>query len=94
MELIKKQLATPSLAFCLIMDAIGCASYILPAFAELVDLVWAPISALIFYKTFGGKVGQIGAVINFVEEVIPFTDIVPTFTIAWLYKKYINTQTT
>jgi hypothetical protein len=75
----------PSLPFCILMDLIGCASYIFPILAEFTDIVWAPISAYIFYKTFGGKIGQVGAVINFIEEIVPGTDIVPSFTIAWFY---------
>lgn len=87
MEIIKHKKPLPSLAFCIVMDLIGCASYIIPGLTEFTDVVWAPISAFIFYKTFGGKVGQIGAVINFIEEIIPFADIVPSFTIAYFYKK-------
>ncbi len=87
---IKKFNKLPSLQLCLAMDLIGCASYIIPALAELTDLVWAPISAFIFYKTFGGKVGEIGAVINFAEEIIPATDIIPSFTIAWVYRRYFD----
>jgi hypothetical protein len=89
MEIIKHEKPLPSLAFCIVMDAIGCASYIFPGLTEFADVVWAPISAFIFYKTFGGRVGQIGAIINFVEEIIPFTDIVPSFTIAYFYKKHL-----
>ncbi len=89
MEIIKHEKPLPNIAFCLLMDLIGCASYIVPGIAEFLDVVWAPISAYIFYKTFGGKVGQIGAVINFIEEIIPGTDIVPSFTIAWFYKKHL-----
>jgi hypothetical protein len=89
MEIIKHEKPLPSLAFCIAMDVIGCASYIFPGLTEFADVVWAPISAFIFYKTFGGRVGQIGAIINFVEEIIPFTDIVPSFTIAYFYKKHL-----
>jgi hypothetical protein len=88
MEIIKQQKPLPNIAFCILMDLIGCATYIFPGIAEFIDLVWAPISAYIFYKTFGGKVGMLGAVINFVEEIVPGTDIVPSFTIAWFYTKY------
>jgi hypothetical protein len=87
MEIVKYEKPIPSLAFCIVMDVIGCASYIFPGLTEFADVVWAPISAFIFYKTFGGRVGQIGAVINFLEEIIPFTDIIPSFTIAYFYKK-------
>jgi hypothetical protein len=69
------------------MDIIGMASYALPAIAEFIDVVWAPISAYIFFKLFGGKIGKIGAVINFLEEIIPFTDVIPSFTIAWFIRR-------
>lgn len=77
----------PNIAICIVMDIIGMASYALPALAEFTDIVWAPLSAMIFYKLFGGRFGKIGAVINFLEEIIPFTDIIPTFTIAWFIRK-------
>ena len=62
-------------------------SFVLPLLAEVTDLVWAPISAMIFNKLFGGKLGMIGGVLNFLEEIIPFTDIIPSFTIAWFIRK-------
>ncbi len=79
---------TPSLIFCVVMDLIGMASFTILGVGEFADVIWAPISAFIFYKTFGGKIGQIGAVLNFIEEAFPFTDIIPSFSIAWLIKKY------
>lgn len=73
----------PSIAICILMDIIGYASFAIPGLGEFSDIVWAPISAYIFFKLFGGRVGKIGAVLNFLEEILPFTDIIPTFTIAW-----------
>jgi hypothetical protein len=78
----------PSLGFCIAMDAIGCISYIIPVLLEFTDIIWAPISAFIFMQTFGGKFGKMGAVFNLIEEALPGTDIIPTFTIAWVIKKY------
>jgi hypothetical protein len=78
----------PSLGFCLAMDAIGCISYIIPGLLEFTDIIWAPISAFIFMQTFGGKFGKTGAIFNLIEEALPGTDIIPTFTIAWVIKKY------
>ena len=78
----------PTLVFCLFMDALGSATYFIPGIGEWFDLIWAPISAFIFYKSFGGRVGQVGAVINFIEEILPFTDIIPTFTLVYLYKRF------
>lgn len=68
------------------------ASYIFPAIAEFIDVVWAPISAYFFFKLFGGKIGKIGSVINFLEEIIPFSDVIPTFTIAWFIRRKEITQ--
>lgn len=78
----------PTLLFCLIMDLIGSATYLFPGVGEWFDLLWAPLSAFIFYRSFGGKVGRIGSFINFAEEIIPFTDIIPTFTLGYIYKRF------
>ncbi len=78
----------PSLLFCLIMDFLGCVSYFIPGIGEWFDIGFASISALIFYLSFGGKTGKIGALINFAEEILPFTDIIPTFTLAYFYKRF------
>jgi hypothetical protein len=68
------------------MDLAGYATYSLPLFGEFFDLFWAPVSAVIFYKTFGGWKGAFGGVFNFAEELLPFTDFVPSFTIMWVLK--------
>ena len=78
----------PNIAICVAMDLIGMFTYAIPAFGEFADVVWAPISAFMFYKLFGGRIGMIGGVLNFLEEIIPFTDVIPSFTIAWFIKKY------
>ncbi|RZL17149.1 MAG: hypothetical protein EOO89_09365 [Pedobacter sp.] len=75
-----------TLFFCILMDLIGYATYALPFFGEFCDLFWAPISAVIFYKTFGGWKGAFGGLFNFVEELLPFTDFVPSFTIMWVLR--------
>jgi hypothetical protein len=74
---------TPSLVFCIIMDLIGYATFSLPLIGEALDLVWAPISAMIFFRTFGGWKGAFGGMFNFIEEILPFMDFIPTFTITW-----------
>ncbi|MEO6584284.1 MAG: hypothetical protein ABIO05_08155 [Ferruginibacter sp.] len=85
MNLIKK-LPNPTLTFCIVMDLIGYASFAVPVLAEVIDVIWAPLSAFIFLKTFGGRIGRIGSVFNFIEEVLPFTDFIPSFSIAWLIR--------
>ncbi len=74
----------PSLATCLMMDLLGYVSYGIPFFGEVIDLVWAPISAIIFMKLFGFRKGFFGGMFNFVEELLPGLDFIPTFTITWL----------
>ena len=80
----------PSLAFCIAMDIIGYATYAIPFVGELADLAWAPISAMIFFKTFGGVKGAFGGVFNFLEELLPGLDFIPTFTLTWLWQSYAN----
>ena len=82
---MKKQ---PTLAFCILMDLIGYATYALPGAGELADIVWAPISAIIFFKAFGGFKGAFGGIFNFVEEILPGTDFIPTFTITWIWQYF------
>lgn len=88
----------PSLVFCIFMDIVGVATYAIPVFGEWIDIVWAPLSAIIFYISFGGKTGKIGSVINLIEELLPGTDFIPTFTLAYIYrsarKKRFHTEET
>lgn len=74
------------------MDILGYATYAIPIAGELADIVWAPISAIIFYKLFGGWKGAFGGVFNFIEEILPGTDFIPTFTITWAWKYFANKQ--
>lgn len=83
----KNKLIVPNLVMCSLMDLIGMATYFIPAFAEFGDIIWAPISGFLFYIMFGGRFGMIGGVLNFLEEIIPFTDFIPSFTIAWFIRK-------
>lgn len=73
----------PSLAVCVIMDILGYATFAIPFVGEFLDLLWAPISAMIFMRMFGGRKGLIGGIFNFIEEILPGLDFIPTFTIMW-----------
>jgi hypothetical protein len=80
-------LKNPSLAACLFLDLIGFSSYLIPGLGEFSDIIWAPISALIFYKMFGGWKGALGGIFNFIEEIFPGTDFIPSFTLMWVIRK-------
>ncbi len=69
------------LALGIIFDALGYVSFIFPPF----DFVWAPLSAYLMTKLYKGKSGKIAAAITFVEEALPLLDVIPTFTLMWLY---------
>lgn len=68
------------------MDLLGYASYALPFLGEFGDVVWAPVSGLIFYILFGGWKGAMGGIFNFMEELLPGLDFIPSFTIMWTIK--------
>jgi hypothetical protein len=77
----------PSLIFCVLMDIIGFATYSIPILGEFGDILWAPVSAVIFFLTFGGFKGAIGGLFNFIEEIIPGTDFIPSFTMMYFYQR-------
>ncbi len=83
----------PSLQFCILMDLLGCATYLIPGIGEWFDIAFAPISAIIYFIAFKGMRGVIGGSINFLEELLPGTDIIPTFTITWLLIRYDKQST-
>ena len=78
-----KKLSLPSLKTCIILDVIGCFSYIIPPLGP----IWAFISGIIFYFMFGRKFGVFGGIFSFLEEMIPGVDLIPTFSIAWALRK-------
>lgn len=73
------------LFLCVLLDLVGYFSYAIPLIGEFFDVIWAPISGIILMSLFKGKSGKIGGTIEFVEELIPFTDFIPTFTLTWFY---------
>lgn len=79
----EKQTEMPSLLACLLFDFIGYASYGIPILGEFLDVLWAPLSAIIFWKMFGFRKGFLGGAFSFVEELTPGLDFIPTFTINW-----------
>ena len=69
----------------LLFDAIGYASFIIPGIGEFSDIIWAPVSAWLVLKMYKGNTGKIAGVVAFIEEISPGLDIIPTFTLTWLY---------
>ena len=69
----------------LFFDAIGMLSFALPFIGEFSDVIWAPLSAWLMIRMYKGRAGQAAGAISFIEEIIPGLDVIPTFTLMWLY---------
>lgn len=74
------------LVVSLIIDGFGILSYAILGFGEAFDIFWAPISAFFCFLLYRGKAGILGGMFTFGEEIMPFTDIIPSLTIIWLIK--------
>jgi hypothetical protein len=83
---------TPSLLICLALDLVGYFTYAIPVLGEFGDLIWAPIAGLLFFKLFGGWKGALGGFFAFAEELLPFTDFVPSFTLGWLAQRFLYSK--
>ena len=70
------------LAVCIAIDAAGSGTFVLPG-GEADDVLWAPASAFLLYSLFESEAI---AVVNLVKEALPFTDILPAASIAWLLR--------
>jgi hypothetical protein len=69
------------LAVCIVLDMIGCLSYLIPGLGETSDVAWGPISAFLLHKMFPGQ--SVLVLLAFAEETLPFLDFIPTHSIAW-----------
>lgn len=78
----------------IIFDLMGSATFLVPIVSEPFDVLWAPISAFILLQMYPNRTGKIAATLNFIEELLPFFDIIPTFTLTWLYTYVWNKETT
>ena len=74
----------------IIFDLIGMVSYLLPGFGEVIDFIWAPISALAMFTMYKGTKGIIGGIFAGIEELTPGLDFIPSFTLMWFYTYYIQ----
>ncbi|EEY66418.1 uncharacterized protein PITG_03990 [Phytophthora infestans T30-4] len=78
-------LESPSrkLVASLAIDFLGNATFVVPGLGEVADVLWAPVSARMvdtLYKESSPRVKYVA----FLEELLPFTDFIPTATLAWM----------
>lgn len=63
-----------------IIDTVGSSSYAIPVLGDVGDLFWAPMQSYMIntmYKT------PWLTTLGFLEEILPFTDFIPTATLGW-----------
>lgn len=67
----------------LAIDFLGNATFVVPGLGEMADVLWAPVSAKMvdtLYKDSSPHAKYVA----FLEELLPFTDFIPTATLAWM----------
>ena len=69
----------------IVFDAIGMISFSIPFLGEFSDVVWAPVSGFLIARMYKGSLGKVAGIVSFIEELFPFTDVTPTFTLTWIY---------
>lgn len=75
-----------------LFDAVGMLSFTIPFLGDFSDVVWAPIAGFLMTWMYKGTVGKVGGIITFLEEIIPFTDVIPSFTLTWIYNYLIKKE--
>ena len=86
----KEDTKSRDLLLGLLFDGIGMLSFSIPFLGEFSDVVWAPISGFLMMWMYKGSLGKIAGSLSFLEEIIPFTDVIPTFTLTWIYNYYLK----
>lgn len=74
----------------LLYDGIGMLTFTIPGVGEFGDVIWAPVAAYLMAKMYKGAAGKVAGVFTFLEELLPFTDFIPSFTMMWIYTYLIR----
>jgi hypothetical protein len=86
------------LALSIVLDGLGSASYLLPGLGEGFDLAWAPIQTVLIMALYNHNNAPSAMdylkYVSMAEELLPFTDILPTATIGWCMEYGIPLVTT
>jgi hypothetical protein len=69
----------------LLIDFIGSSSYLLPGVGEAFDITWAPIQTILLMAMYDKAMPSL-KYISFIEEIMPFTDVLPSGTLGWVRK--------
>ena len=69
----------------ILLDAEDMATMAIPLTGPFLDIIWAPIAAKKMADMYPGIKGKIASITTFIQEILPFTDVIPTFTLMCLY---------
>lgn len=69
----------------LLFDLIGGLSFFIPGIGEFSDVIWAPLAGWLMTRMYKGNIGKAAGVFTFLEEILPGFDVIPSFTLMWLY---------
>jgi hypothetical protein len=75
---------------CLAIDAIGSSSILIPFIGDATDVLWAPTAGLLLRYLFNNS--NILFILEFTEEILPLTDILPLATLCWLIDTFFRTS--
>lgn len=92
MQIITVNNKSRDLILGILFDAIGMLSFTVPFIGEFSDIIWAPLAGFLMTWMYKGTIGKVGGTIAFLEEILPFTDFIPTFTLTWIYTYLIKKQ--
>ena len=81
---------TRDLVLGILFDIIGMLSFSVPLIGEFSDVIWAPFAGFLMTWMYKGTVGKVGGVVTFLEEILHFSDFIPTFTLTWIYNYIIR----
>jgi hypothetical protein len=74
---------TGKLVTSLALDFVGSCSYLIPGAGEAFDIFWAPFQTICIQAMYD-KGNPYIKYVSFAEEMIPFTDALPTASLGWL----------
>ncbi|WP_339919687.1 hypothetical protein [uncultured Flavobacterium sp.] len=89
---VNRNTKNKNLGLGILFDAIGMLSFTVPMVGEFSDVIWAPIAAYLMTRMYKGTAGKVGGVVTFLEEIFPFTDFIPSFTLMWVYNYIIKKE--
>jgi hypothetical protein len=72
----------------MLIDIVGSSSELIPIIGEVTDVLWAPIAAILMRNLFYGS--NVVLVLEFAEEILPFTDILPLATLCWVLDTFFG----